>query len=227
MRPHPAKHAGLGITLYGLRSDRNWGVGDFRDLRDLIDWAVPDAARGFHRAQSAARHPQSPPVQHQPLSAEQHLLPQFHLSRCGRRARLRPHTHATSKTPKPARIGAAARIADRRIRAGRRPETPRARTHLRQPIPPGPDCEQWIAGEGDLLRLYATYCALDEHLHAAESRSLGLARLARTNTAIPPARPSREFAAEHEREILFHGWLQWLSTGSSPRVQQHARDGAA
>src|SRR6202035_2446258 len=32
--------AGFGITLYGLRSDRNWGCGDFRDLRDLIDWSV-------------------------------------------------------------------------------------------------------------------------------------------------------------------------------------------
>ena len=32
--------------------------------------------------------------------------------------------------------------------------------------PPGPECREWIAGEGDLLRLFATYCALDEHLHA-------------------------------------------------------------
>lgn len=38
--PEPGKHAGLGVTLYGLRSRRNWGCGDFRDLSDLIDWAV-------------------------------------------------------------------------------------------------------------------------------------------------------------------------------------------
>src|SRR6202000_1873796 len=38
--PEAGKHAGLGITLYGLRSRRNWGCGDFRDLADLIDWAV-------------------------------------------------------------------------------------------------------------------------------------------------------------------------------------------
>ena len=33
--------------------------------------------------------------------------------------------------------------------------------------PPGPECLEWIAHEGELLRLYATYCALDEHLHVS------------------------------------------------------------
>ena len=41
------RRAGLGVTLYGVRSARNWGAGDFRDLRDLIDWAVPALAADF------------------------------------------------------------------------------------------------------------------------------------------------------------------------------------
>ena len=30
---------GLAVQLYSLRSDRNWGVGDFHDLSTIVDWA--------------------------------------------------------------------------------------------------------------------------------------------------------------------------------------------
>src|SRR5277367_2115140 len=36
----PSKSAGIGVMLYSLRSRRNWGCGDFRDLRDLASWAA-------------------------------------------------------------------------------------------------------------------------------------------------------------------------------------------
>ncbi|MBI4643245.1 MAG: 4-alpha-glucanotransferase, partial [Deltaproteobacteria bacterium] len=29
---------GLNLPLYSLKSDRNWGMGDFADLREVIDW---------------------------------------------------------------------------------------------------------------------------------------------------------------------------------------------
>jgi 4-alpha-glucanotransferase len=34
------KRAGIAIALYGLRSQRNWGVGDFSDLKEFIRWAT-------------------------------------------------------------------------------------------------------------------------------------------------------------------------------------------
>jgi 4-alpha-glucanotransferase len=34
------KRAGLMAALHGLRSSRNWGVGDFSDLKKLVGWAV-------------------------------------------------------------------------------------------------------------------------------------------------------------------------------------------
>ena len=39
--------AGLTISLYGVRSNRNWGCGDFTDLENLIDWVANDVGVGF------------------------------------------------------------------------------------------------------------------------------------------------------------------------------------
>ncbi len=39
--------AGIVVSVYGLRSARNWGCGDFTDLLDAIDWAAEELHAGF------------------------------------------------------------------------------------------------------------------------------------------------------------------------------------
>ena len=39
--------AGVAVSLYGLRSRRNWGCGDITDLENFIDWAARDLGVAF------------------------------------------------------------------------------------------------------------------------------------------------------------------------------------
>src|SRR5581483_10254795 len=39
--------AGVAVSLYGVRSERNWGCGDFRDLLAVIDWAAERLQASF------------------------------------------------------------------------------------------------------------------------------------------------------------------------------------
>jgi 4-alpha-glucanotransferase len=39
--------SGVNIALYGVRSERNWGVGDFTDLKGIIDWAAEELMVDF------------------------------------------------------------------------------------------------------------------------------------------------------------------------------------
>ena len=116
-----------------------------------------------------------------------------------------------------------ARRADRGIRAGGRAETPRAGSHFRSQSARR-RVQAWIAARG------RTAAALRHILRArrtsarGESRPLGLARLAGSNIAIPAVPPSSSSPREHEREILFHGWLQWKVDRQIAGVQQHARE---
>ena len=43
--------AGVALSLYGLRSKRNWGIGDFTDLRAVVEAFAP-AGGGLYRAES-------------------------------------------------------------------------------------------------------------------------------------------------------------------------------
>jgi 4-alpha-glucanotransferase len=214
-RPQPGKHAGLGVSLYGLRSARNWGAGDFRDLRDLIDWAVPALHADFialnplHAIHNRAPYNTSPYL---PNSIFYRNFLYLDVEAVAGYEDIRAAFETPDTQPELKRLRATEIVEYENVAAIKR----RALNLIFDAAPPPATCHDWIAAEGDLLRLYATYCALDEHLHAADPNLW-------VWTAWPepyqdPASPEvHDFAQSHQREILFHGW-------QIADVQRHARD---
>jgi len=216
-----SKSAGIGVMLYSLRSRRNWGCGDFRDLRDLVDWA----ARCLH-ASFIALNPLHSIHNRRPYNTSPYLpnsiyyrnflyldveaVPGFD---CIRQKFEDGETRAEIQRLRRSRI-----VEYEQVAALKR----RALQLIFKANPPGRDCTDWIAAEGDLLRDYATYCALDEHLHAA-NHDLWVWPDWPEEYRDPASSAVKQFAESHAREILFYGWLQWQVDNQLAGVQKHAR----
>jgi 4-alpha-glucanotransferase len=218
--PANEKMAGLGLMLYGMRSDRNWGCGDFHDLRELIDWAVPALRIGFialnplHAIHNRRPYNTSPYLPNSIfyrnfIYLDIEAIPGFD------RIRQRFEDGETRAALVFARRSQY--VEYETVAALKR----RALEMIFDHCPPARDCKTWIAHEGDLLRLYATYSALDEHLHAHDP-NLWVWPDWPEEYRDPSSPAVAKFAAEHEREILFHGWVQWQIDRQLAAVQAHA-----
>lgn len=214
------KRAGLGVTLYGVRSARNWGAGDFRDLRDLIDWAVPALGADFialnplHAIHNRIPYNASPYLPNSIfyrnfLYLDVEAVPGYEAIRAGF------ETHEVLAEME--RLRATEFVRYEGVAALKR----RALELIYDRSPPTAACRNWISAEGDLLRLYATYCALDEHLHA-QNPHVWVWPQWPAEYQDPHSPEVAEFARQHEREITFHGWLQWLIDEQIAGVQKHA-----
>jgi 4-alpha-glucanotransferase len=219
--PTPGKHAGLGITLYGLRSRRNWGCGDFRDLYDLIDWAVPMlhvdfiALNPLHAIHNRRPYNTSPYL---PNSIFYRNFIYLDVESVPGFDRIRRRFEGGDTCAEIVRLRTSPIVEYEQVAALKR----RALEMIFAINPPGRDCEEWIAAEGGLLQLYAIYCALDEHLHA-RNPDLWVWPDWPEEYRDPENEAVRRFVVDHPREILFHGWLQWNLDRQLARVQQHAR----
>lgn len=96
---------GLIVQLYGVRSQRNWGIGDFGDLNDLVLWAGKDLGAAMvgvnplHALLPGEISPYSPSSRmfHHPLYLDIERIPEYHESRIARRrVRSRDFQHTLS-----------------------------------------------------------------------------------------------------------------------------------
>ena len=225
--------AGIAVSLYGVRSERNWGCGDFRDLREVIDWVAQELGASF-----VALNPLHAINNRRPFNTSPYLpncifyqnflyldiegMEDFANCRRARALRASPEIVSRIATLRATPYVEYELVSDLKLRflklafvqflRERRTGSARAQ-----------EFESFREREGDLLEKFATYCALDEYLHR-RNPDLWLW----TDWPVPYQDPcsaqTHEFRRKHWRSVMFYQYLQWQIDLQLARAQQHARD---
>ncbi len=224
--------AGFNVTLYGLRSRRNWGCGDLTDLRPLIDWAKREVGFEFiglnplHALHNRVPYNTSPYL---PLSIfyknliyiDIETIPEFQASRCAQRLL---QSAAVQEKLRALRDAAFVQYSDvdklkrrflkllyrqfRRDRLGNPERSARFQNY----------CDT----EGDLLQKFALYSALDEVLHKQDrNRWTWLQWPSPFHT--PDSPECQDFAARHPRLLEYYKFIQFVLDEQLQAAQAYAK----
>ncbi len=225
--------AGFNVSLYGLRSRRNWGCGDFSDLRSLLHWAHTQVGFSFvgvnplHALHNRVPYNTSPYL---PLSIfyknwlyiDIEGVPEFAESACAQRifqsARLQEELRALrdaefveySKVDKLKRRFL--KILFREFLRGRAKQPERAKAFA-----------SYREAEGELLRKFALYCALDEALHK-QDRNRWTWRDWPVEYQTPDSDACQKFAKKHARSVEFYQYIQFVLEEQLRATQQYAKE---
>ncbi|HTX37834.1 MAG TPA: 4-alpha-glucanotransferase [Bryobacteraceae bacterium] len=225
--------AGVSVSLYGVRSTRNWGCGDFRDLLQLVDWVAEDMGASFvglnplhaiHNRRPFNTSPYLPNCTFYQnfLYLDVEGMEDFTRSRRARECFSSPPTQAEIEALRNSQFVEYERVAALKLRLlklafvqflrERRQGTARAR-----------EFAQYLEREGDLLEKFATYCALDEHLHA-QNPNVWMWSQWPEEYRDPGSPAVAEFRRHYWRRVLFYEYLEWQIDIQLRRAQQTARD---
>ena len=219
---------GLSAAVYGLRSRRNLGVGDYRDLADAAEQAArlgadfiginPVHARG---TASDGFSPYSPTCRAalEPGHIAPDAVPGF--ERCAEATRL-----MEARTAGPG----AERAADSKSRRAGCLLDREAHERLQHAIletlfhasveadgPAATDLAAWRRGPGRTLEWFAVFEAI-ARVHGPDWRAWPRALQAADSPQV------RRFASENARSVRFHAWLQWLAGRQLVEAQAAARE---
>ncbi|HSW48743.1 MAG TPA: 4-alpha-glucanotransferase, partial [Bryobacteraceae bacterium] len=225
------REAGVAVSLYGLRSSRDWGCGDLTDLGSFVEWAAEELGVAFvalnplhaiHNRQPFNTSPYLPNsvFYRNPIYLDVELLEDFRVSRRAQALFAAPETQAEIVTLRDAPLVEYERVYALKMqflglcfdtfRRRRRAGAERQGTF-----------ERYCAHEGKLLDRYATYCALDEWIHENHP-DIWIWPDWPPEYQDPESEATRRFAADHSSRILFHKYVQWRLDEQLAAVQAHA-----
>jgi 4-alpha-glucanotransferase len=208
--------AGVALSLYGLRSARNWGCGDFTDLRAAIDAFAPAGAafialNPLHAIANRQPYNTSPYL---PQSAFFRNFIYLDVERVGavdhsdaRRREieaLRATEFVEYERVAALKLAALWEVFERFIAGGGAAEF-----------------NSYIQAEGRLLDDYAVYCALDEEMHRRDRNIWVWTDWPEVHRQ-PNSPAVWEFAQKHQDRVLFFKFLQWHIKRQAAETHRYA-----
>ena len=203
--------AGIAVSLYGLRSGRNWGVGDFTDLEALIDAFAP-AGAAFIALNPLHAIPNRQPYNISPYLPECTLYRNYiylDVERVGEAQVDRAEIEALRSSE----FVEYERVARIKLAALRT---------IFDAFPGSPEFDRYVEAEGAALHDFAVYSALAVDRHQADA-NVWLWTDWPAEYRDPRSPAVARFAEEHPREVLFYKFLQWHIDRQLAEAQARAR----
>jgi 4-alpha-glucanotransferase len=223
--------AGLAISLYGLRSRRNWGCGDTTDLKALTDWVAERTGTSFialnplHAIPNRQPYNTSPYLPNSifyrnPIYLDIEAIPDFGSSPRAAALFQSPGVQKEIATLRAAELVEYERVHSLKLRFLKllfqaflsewRDKTPRAA-----------ELKQYIEREGDLLDGFAVHSALQQAIHK-ECPDVWNWKGWPEQYQDPQSAATREFARKHWRSVLFYKYIQWQLDLQLAAAHHHA-----
>jgi 4-alpha-glucanotransferase len=206
----PADRAwGWSVQLYAARSQRSWGIGDFRDLAMLADWARGLGAGFVLLNPLSAATPTSPqqPSPYLPSSRRFKNLLYLAIEDIPGAGKLGPELDRLAERGR-------ALNTDRRIdREAVLKAKLTALGRLWAHADPSAEFAVYRADGGKNLEQFATFCALAEQYG-------GTWRLWPPELRHPASKAVQYFAGERADRVAFYAWVQWLLDNQFARASR-------
>ncbi len=224
---------GVAVQLYALRSENNWGLGDFSDLKELMLLAAREGAGFIGISPVHALFPSDPTLFSPYSASSRHALnimfidvsavlevqgsrqAQAIMADPGFRARLaqvRAATHVDYPAVASLKMSVL-RAAFERFRT----------EHLARHTARAAACRAFQRERGEAMRLHTLFDALDGYLRRHHGTGAGWHSWPEEYRA-PGGEAVRRFAQEHADEVDFHAYLQWVAAEQLGAVRKLARE---
>lgn len=224
--------AGIAVSLYGVRSNRNWGCGDCTDLERLADWTAEMGAS------LVALNPLHAIANRQPYNTSPYLpnsifyrnhiyldiekIEDFGASTWAQRlvhservqralAKLRDSRHVEYEGVSRVKLEFLKILFLNFLIKEYRHNSERAR-----------EFQAYIDREGDLLHQFAMHSALDEWIHKS-NREVWNWRAWPEAYQDPRSAETMAFTKSHWRSVLLHKYIQWQLERQFDRAQAYAK----